>query len=70
MEDLGVIFLAILIIVVPIVVVFWKIFKKAGVPGYTTLIPFYNGFILFDIADRGFSFIILLFIDIKYFDNL
>ena len=62
MEDSGVFFLAILIIVVSAIVVFWRLFEKAGIPGYTAIIPIYNGYKLFDIAGKGSAFILVLII--------
>lgn len=31
----------------------WKIFEKAGIEGWKSLIPFYNGYLLFQIAWEG-----------------
>ena len=43
---------------------FWKIFKKAGRPGWASLIPFYNFYVLTKIADRPAWYLILLFFPI------
>ena len=34
-------------------VAFWKVFKKAGKPGWYGIIPFYNMFVLSDIGDTN-----------------
>lgn len=39
----------------------WKIFQKAGKPGWASLIPFYSNYQLFDIAyGDGWKFLLLL----------
>ena len=45
----------------------WKIFTKAGKPGWASLIPFYNLYVLFKISGfNGWMFLLLLipFVDI------
>ena len=43
------------------IVVNWKLFEKAGEPGWKSLIPIYNIYILFKIADgQGWKFLLLL----------
>lgn len=39
-----------LVLMVFVVIAFWKLFKKAGQPGWKILIPFYNGVILYRIG--------------------
>lgn len=34
------------------VIVLWKVFKKAGRPGWAAIIPIYNGWVLFEIAGK------------------
>ena len=44
-----------------LVIAQWKIFAKAGEAGWKSLIPFYNLYILFKIADgNGIKFLLLL----------
>lgn len=43
-------FIFILIIAVLTIIAMWKIFSKAGKPGWACLIPFYSQYCLFDIA--------------------
>lgn len=39
----------------------WKLYKKAGRPGWAVLIPFYNTYVLFDIIyGNGWRFLLLL----------
>jgi hypothetical protein len=44
--------------------VFWRIFEKAGKPGWAALIPIYNIIVFLDIIGRPVWWIILLFIPI------
>ena len=48
----GVMLLVWLAIVVVFIVGGWKMFEKAGQPGWAILIPIYNGYILLKIAGR------------------
>lgn len=68
LDSLGMIcatlFLAVLIMV-PFVIFFticyWKIYKKAGEPGWASLIPFYSDYALFKIAcGSGWLFLLTL----------
>lgn len=43
-------FLFMLAIMVLILAGFWKLFTKAGKPGWAAIVPFYNSYCLFDIA--------------------
>ena len=45
---------ACLVIIVLAIVAMWKVFKKAGQAGWKSLIPIYNEYILFKIADHNF----------------
>jgi hypothetical protein len=47
-----------------IVAGFWKVFTKAGKPGWAAIIPIYNWIVLLDIAGRPIWWIILLFIPV------
>lgn len=39
----------------------WKIFEKAGEPGWAALIPFYNTYLLFKISwGNGWNFLLML----------
>ena len=47
------------------IVVMWKIFEKAGKPGWAAIVPFYNGIVLMQIT--GFSPWLLLLAIIPFF---
>ncbi len=43
------------------IVAMWKIFEKAGEPGWAAIIPFYNIYVLFKITwGNGWNFLLLL----------
>ena len=43
------------------IVAMWKIFEKAGKPGWAAIIPFYNIYVLFEITwGNGWKFLFLL----------
>ena len=43
------------------IVAMWKIFEKAGKPGWAAIIPFYNVYVLFEITwGNGWKFLFLL----------
>lgn len=42
----------------------WKMFEKAGHPGWASLIPFYNLYIVLQIVGRPWWWILLLFVPI------
>jgi hypothetical protein len=51
-----------LAILIPIFIGYWKMFVKAGQPGWACLVPIYNAYILLKIAGRPGWWLILLFI--------
>jgi len=58
---IGIVYLAIIILVV---VGGWKMFVKAGQPGWAILIPFFNYYIICKMVGRPGWWVILLFIPI------
>lgn len=58
----GIMMLVWLAIVVVIIAGMWKVFEKAGQPGWAVLIPFYNAYILLKIAGRPAWWLLLLLI--------
>jgi len=58
----GVIMLVALALAVVFLVGLWKVFVKAGQPGWAVLIPFYNCYILLKIAGRPGWWLILCLI--------
>ena len=51
-----------LIIAILVIVGQWKVFVKAGKPGWTAIVPIYNNIVLLEIADLPTWYIILYFI--------
>src|SRR5262245_61036676 len=56
---MGVVYLAVIILVVAGM---WKVFTKAGKPGWAALVPIYNLIVLLEIVDKPVWWIILLLI--------
>ena len=53
-----------LAIVIVVVAGFWKVFAKAGQPGWACLVPFYNVYVMLQIANKPTWWMILFFIPI------
>ena len=51
-----------LLITVAMVAGFWKVFVKAGKPGWACLVPIYNAVVMLQIVGRPIWWLILLFI--------
>ncbi|HEU5187833.1 MAG TPA: DUF5684 domain-containing protein [Candidatus Saccharimonadales bacterium] len=60
--DFGISWIMWLIIWALSIVAFWRVFEKAGQPGWAALIPFYNMYVLLKIVGRPGWWLILLFI--------
>lgn len=58
----GMFMLVMLAIVVVFIIGMWKVFAKAGQPGWASIIPFYNLYILLKIAGRPGWWILLFLI--------
>ncbi len=56
-----------LIIVVLILVSLWKVFEKAGRPGWAAIIPFYNFYIMLEVVSKPGWWLILMFIPVVNF---
>lgn len=57
--SLAVYYIIMLAIIVLMIIAQWKIFTKAGKPGWASIIPFYNTYCLFDIAwGNGWLFLL------------
>lgn len=64
----GLVFLVIwLAILVLIIAGFWKVFEKAGQPGWAAIVPIYNVYVLCKIAGRPGWWLILFFVPIVSF---
>lgn len=49
-----------LIICVVLIVANWKMFTKAGKPGWASIVPFYSNYVMFEIAGmNGWMFLLL-----------
>ena len=60
---IALLFLAIeLVIIVAIIAGFWKVFVKAGKPGWAAIVPIYNVIVLLQIAGKPLWWIILFLI--------
>lgn len=55
----GIIYLA---LIVAVIAGMWKMFVKAGQPGWACIVPFYNAYIMLKIVGRPGWWLILLFI--------
>lgn len=53
-----------LAIIVAVVAGMWKMFAKAGQPGWAAIVPIYNLFILLKIVGRPWWWLILMFIPV------
>jgi hypothetical protein len=68
MEDavpaiLGLIFgLIYLVVIVGLLIGMWKVYAKAGKPGWAALVPIYNFIVLIQISGRPLWWIVLMFI--------
>lgn len=60
-----IIYLVIIAVALAVVIIqtiaFWKIFKKAGMKGWESLIPYYNNWVLFKIAGLNWWWFLFLF---------
>ena len=48
-----------LVVVVPFVAGLWKVFEKAGRPGWAAIVPFYNMYLLTEIARKDIIWFVL-----------
>jgi len=55
-------FLVMMVIAVVFIIGYWKVFEKAGQPGWAAIIPIYNAYILTQIAGRPGWWVLLLMI--------
>ena len=67
MEDLGIdigLILIILAVVVFMIAALWKIFEKAGQPGWAAIVPIYNCYVLLKIVGKPGWWLLLFLIPI------
>lgn len=56
---MGVYYIVLLVVCVLLIVGLWKVFVKAGEPGWAAIVPFYSNYVLFKIAmDNGWLFLL------------
>lgn len=58
----GVIWLFDLVIIVLMLIGMWKLYAKAGKPGWASIVPIYNAVVMCEIAGRPTWWVVLLFI--------
>ncbi len=58
----GIMSLLYLAVIVVIIIGMWKIFTKAGKPGWASIVPIYNIIVLLEIIGRPVWWIVLMFI--------
>ncbi len=58
----GVVFFVQIVIAILMIAAMWKVYTKAGQPGWAVLIPFYNIYVMLKIADKPGWWLILFFI--------
>ena len=61
---LGTYAILVLVIAVIMVVANWKIYTKAGKPGWASIVPFYNMYVMYEIAGMNGWMFLLTFIPI------
>ncbi len=49
------------------IIAFWKVFEKAGEPGWKSIVPIYNMWVMFEIAGRPGWWLLLMFIPLVNF---
>lgn len=58
---IGVIWLiSLLLFVIPAIIIFWKLFAKAGQPGWAAIIPYYNTYVMGIVAKKPTIAIIVI----------
>lgn len=58
---MGILMIELFIIILGIVAL-WKIFSKAGKPGWASIVPIYNSCVMLDIAGKPMWWVLLMFI--------
>lgn len=61
-EMLGVFMIPILLISILVLVSYWKLFEKAGKPGWAVLIPIYSTLVLLEIIRKPWYWLLLMII--------
>ena len=53
-----------LVIALLMIISVWKVFSKAGQPGWASIVPIYNGIVLLQVAGKPVWWIILFFVPV------
>jgi len=53
-----------LVLIIVMIIGLWKLFSKAGKPGWASIVPIYNTIVMIDIAGKPLWWILLLFIPV------
>ena len=53
-----------LVLIIVMIVGLWKLFSKAGKPGWASIVPIYNTIVMIDMAGKPLWWILLLFIPV------
>jgi len=59
---LGVYLIVLLLFALPGLIATWKLFQKAGKPGWAAIVPFYNTVVMLQIAKQPIWYFVMLFI--------
>lgn len=59
---IGILLILILAVAIFMIVVKWKMYEKAGKPGWASIVPIYSTIVLFDIIGYKWYYIFLLFL--------
>ena len=62
-STVSIVYLAVLVLQI---VALWKVFIKAGQPGWASIIPFYNFYVLLVIAEKPGWWLVLMFIPLVH----
>ncbi|MCC6343955.1 MAG: signal peptidase I [Bryobacterales bacterium] len=60
----GFFFLFLLAVIAVMIASVWKVFTKAGKPGWVAIVPIYNAVVLLEVAGRPLWWVVLLFIPV------
>ena len=58
----GLAFIIQIVIAVIMIIALWKVFTKAGQPGWASIIPIYNAYVMLQIAGKPGWWLLLMFI--------
>jgi hypothetical protein len=57
----GLLYLAVIVLMIASM---WKVFTKAGQPGWASIVPIYNGVVLMEIAGKPGWWVLLMFVPV------